>query len=698
MTRKLLPFVLLVLAALGAIAWFVARRAVSPSMERADDPRAAAALDASVELEEGQQPLAAARLAEKGEEALPTGPGGTKTLEPLVDSGRAITGRVVDDRGLPCPDVSVRQRVRPEETVHGRVTSGPDGRFRIENASYRSAGVYVLELWRGRVVMRTQFEGGPEKDVDVGDIVLPREAIYAGHVVDARGEPVAGALLSLRPGRDRSRADGPLPSFELKEGEQLTDAEGRFETRGNSLGFMVFVQTRAGQSQKFKLPKLEPGERKDDVELRLDPLTWIELELVDARGELVRGPARPDTSGAIAVVAVDAYDKSGSSKESRAPCDPDGIWRVDVRCEAADIDVLEVTVAGYQRIHDEVGGTLAPGARRRYVLAELPSFRVRLLQKDADWKPLRAPGAEVEIHLCLASPALRSGRHWSECCGFGASWRGRWLGEPREFVLDVKRSAPFWIYAGARDSHEQVHTAASFGPFEPGDQVRELALDPRMFLPQAAPAAAREDRPAPVVPASQVVHRGRILREDGEPLSEAYLLVRAAGSVGARFENTARTAADGSFEIKGELPERMQLRISRRARRDLTGPFELQLFALERWPAEEVLELRVAKFRSVVVAVQGLDADASELIPFICPAPGEPTANCDHWGAVVPEHLPLELGSRLPSAHAGPQRYAFVLAPGRYQVWGSNLMHELVVTDLDVTAGEGDLELAVEVK
>jgi hypothetical protein len=34
-------------------------------------------------------------------------------------------------------------------------------------------------------------------------------------------------------------------------------------------------------------------------------------------------------------------------------------------------------------------------------------------------------------------------------------------------------------------------------------------------------------------------------------------------------------------------------------------------------------------------------------------------------------------------------------APGRYQIFGSNLMHSLPWTEIEVAAGEGDIELTV---
>jgi hypothetical protein len=94
------------------------------------------------------------------------------------------------------------------------------------------------------------------------------------------------------------------------------------------------------------------------------------------------------------------------------------------------------------------------------------------------------------------------------------------------------------------------------------------------------------------------------------------------------------------------------------------------------------------------VTIAGLLQGETALVPCACPAAGEPTGSCDHRTAGTPDHPVLTHGLEIDSAPDG-RRFALLLAPGRYQLWGSNALHELPVTELEVVAGDAALELSI---
>jgi hypothetical protein len=189
------------------------------------------------------------------------------------------------------------------------------------------------------------------------------------------------------------------------------------------------------------------------------------------------------------------------------------------------------------------------------------------------------------------------------------------------------------------------------------------------------------------------VHRGRLLGVDGEPpVGDGLFSVLT--EEGAPDRNLrVDLHDDGRFVLTGELPSRPLLQVCIQVL-GLRGAFEYQRFRVESWPEDEVLEFHLAQSRRVFVTVLGVDPEETELIPCACIAPGEPLSTCDHRQSLLAGHTPLASGCALDSAQAGG-RYQLQLAPGRYQVWGLNALHELPVTDLEVTPGATDLELTI---
>ena len=788
--------------------------------------RGATDADGRAELREIEANTVIVRTERKPPHAEQTGavwltPGATLELELLVGAGAAVVGRVVDDLGRPVEAAEIRlDRQLPPTPPDAR--TGDDGRFRLECLASRPVSVWIVDggmrpehwqaVWlhasRENVWASASALPVPGQTIDAGDIVLARSTTFLGRLVDANGQLVAGAVLSRAGELARGPAD---PQFQLGPGEVLSDAAGQFEFHAPVPSF-VLVWTRAGQRQRFELPEAKPGERIVGVELRLRPETIFELELVDASGAKAPIPVLAASRDGVSTPWRNSYFLGGDKvsilartadgarvRAGTERADPDGKWRAHLALDPRTIGEFEISAAGYAPVVERCESGVPGLVQRVIAVRPFPTFRLRLVCRDSA-RLFEGEGELVHVQICRADPA-RHAAAGSGCCGLGAYWNGRWRGEPLDLVLPVRKQAPFWIYvrgpdapvasngmagmgyAGEGASCAGLRDLVRIGPFEPGPDVHEIALDPTDFLQSRRPEDARrppepktpgEDRSArlrarfsdartgkPVagarvamngvgasgtpgaganadengviqdarVPAGhwkvrvdvrgyasvdlgerstcagealdlgsialdpRARHRGRLLDADGAPLARVWLGV-LAGSAAVPAENGGLlTGPDGSFELIGELPPSFVLQASAPALHAGWGSAALR-FVLEAWPEGELKELRFARFRKVVVTVAGLDPEETSLAPCACPAPGEPTATCDHRVSPVAPHERLSCGLEISSSDAG-SRFAFLLPSGRYVLSGANLLHELPWTELVVPEGEGDLELVL---
>ena len=386
----------------------------------------------------------------------------------------------------------------------------------------------------------------------------------------------------------------------------------------------------------------------------------------------------------------------------------------------------------------------------------------------------------------MAAPERHGAPHAGICCGFGAFWDGNWRGETRALVMPVRRTGAYWIYARVPDPRGQKHDVVHFGPFDPGDLERELALDPDLLLGAMRAQAALLDPSAPFgdsraqlvarivdeetrqgIPKAQLhlseasgdsqrvagagapadekglvrlsriptgtweiralangyrsarvgvqqiardtqldlgtialepapAHIGRVLGGDKLPLAKVYVSIVGPAAPDPTQRASGPTGPDGTFQLFGDLPSRFVLSLGRRVETEAAVRYEFQRRVLWPWPDKEVQDVRFQPARQVVVTLFGLNPDETGLVPMVCPAVGDPTSLCDHRKPLDPEHIPLERGFELDWRNR-PPKYAFLLAPGRYQFWGTNMLHELPPTELDVVLGTGDLELPIVV-
>ncbi len=224
---------------------------------------------------------------------LPTVPGRTRDLGDVVlESGYAIEGRVLDERGAPIGGAVVRVhpassvgfgRSAPDPLPMAPATTGDDGRFRLDRVP------------AGRVRLHADAPGAEARwsglvDGDTGDVVrdvelrLPPARMLRGRVVDEGRRAVRGARVTAT-ARIGSGSAGPNDRFEA---EVRSDAVGAF-----ALEVPQEVETlRVEVVADGYLPSLRTLRGNDvtsetEFVLReLPPLTGV---VVDAQGAPVAG-------------------------------------------------------------------------------------------------------------------------------------------------------------------------------------------------------------------------------------------------------------------------------------------------------------------------------------------------------------------------------------------------------------------------
>lgn len=132
--------------------------------------------------------------------------------------GRRVSGRVVDGAGAPVVGASVCLGARgPSGLDEARTATDAGGGFVLEDVR-RDLRHSLLVLAAGRAAALRDLPASEWEtdDLTLEPIRLARPGVLAGHVVDGRGEPVAGFRLSLA-GEPRER-DAWGPSLVGDEG------------------------------------------------------------------------------------------------------------------------------------------------------------------------------------------------------------------------------------------------------------------------------------------------------------------------------------------------------------------------------------------------------------------------------------------------------------------------------------------------
>ncbi len=258
-----------------------------------------------------------------------------------VDNGTPFqTGVVMDGAGEP----SVPWRTFSGEaafidtfaigpSTYGPATTGPDGRFHVRNVGSPMRGkVLVLHpdyreckqpIDRARSTVRG------DGALDVGDVRIAQGRRVSGRVVDASGEPVAGASVAVAIPRGATGYSGHEGALRMSE----TDADGRFDVRGLVEGRPFVLGAWTATSIPAEHPFTADRDH-GDVELRLTEGVAMTVSVRDGRtGTPVAGAAvrlhDPGMENRYDVVSIQRATTDADGRATLRGIAP-GTYRVNV--------------------------------------------------------------------------------------------------------------------------------------------------------------------------------------------------------------------------------------------------------------------------------------------------------------------------------------------------------------------------------
>ncbi|MCC7065011.1 MAG: sigma-70 family RNA polymerase sigma factor [Planctomycetes bacterium] len=260
-----------------------------------------------------------------------------------LSAGAVVLGRIVDSAGLPVRDCYVAACVDQMLSSGSAVTfwSGgsvaSDGRFRIEGLAVgpdRGDGVHVFLPWqllvrapgmgtRAVALPATVLEHGA---FDVGDVVLLREGLMEGRLLNADGTPIARAEITVRGvasdfGRLLPSGEaGVGPLYHLANRTTRTTADGTFRVAGLAAGNYEVYADIGGDSAEIDHGPYAVG----DGEILVVPDLKVDLGLTIDGVVRVRGrPGLP----AGARLLVSALGDGGPIRDAKV--DADGSFRFE---------------------------------------------------------------------------------------------------------------------------------------------------------------------------------------------------------------------------------------------------------------------------------------------------------------------------------------------------------------------------------
>ncbi len=591
---------------------------------------------------------------------------GTKDVVLTLDAGSTITGSVVDDRGEPVATYAVTFKHVHEFSDAGMPLSWTDSTHSISTADGRFT---ITGVRRGAVLVGIQDEAHvqpAETRIDLPDTVeplrftIPRAARVSGLVVDARGQPVAGARVSVR--APDERAPYPDESFvvdglDLDElvthrptrpratpGVGVSDASGRFDLGGVRPGKGVLRADATGHARS--VPRdldLAPASTQEDVRIAL------------RRGATLRGIVRDPSGKPLGDVDVGVIVDSGSVWQATKP---DGSYRFEhvtpgevviaaredrtpESVSRLEPEIIELTVTLHEGDDVEVpiGGAAPDPAARTRVTGTLRGA-LAVANTKVRFEPTRESAPFVETRAkedgSYEIELLEKGRYWIvlHLPSDSLAERGLWIAEPAEQVVDfdlpgtvlrgrvvdangaavrarirVRRTdlessrEGGWSTVGTDDTAKDgtyVFEVLERGPWRmtvtPKDDASPLAR--RSVVVDLTEAVKKEDFVIALTPGGAI--EGVVLGPNGQPF------------VGARV--TAR--GEDGFDYDHETPA------EERSATDAAGRFRLDGLATGAWRVRAVAE-GLASTESAVLRVtrprpRASSSRACELEPSKC--------------------------------------------------------------------------------
>jgi RNA polymerase sigma factor (sigma-70 family) len=249
-------------------------------------------------------------------------------LEIVLDAGRRLSGRLLDQRGAPIADAYVAAMASmfandAQEIDWCRTHSDADGKFLIVGLrSDLRHGLIVRREGLGAVLYDLPDDELARSAIDLGDLVLAPMASVRGVVVDKQGKPMVDQKVTLHGANADRHRFGTLPEgleSYAEEKSARTDDLGRFSFADLAAGHYK-VESNVKTSNRSVEVELDvtAGARVEDVRLVLDPGLAISGSVRDVAGERIPG---------VVYVSVDP-EQAGDVDGADVRCDTDGRFRV----------------------------------------------------------------------------------------------------------------------------------------------------------------------------------------------------------------------------------------------------------------------------------------------------------------------------------------------------------------------------------
>jgi protocatechuate 3,4-dioxygenase beta subunit len=299
----------------------------------------------------------------------------------------SISGKVTDEKGQPVAGARVRitREMGMRRLLRGAASNpaalfGGQGVLTVADGSFRLRG---LEPERNLSVeaARTGYATArkPGVSVKAGDaikdlaLVVRRGLEARGKVVDAQGQPVAGAELRAIHREDGlmggARVQMRLMGMDRDKPDAVTGNDGAFLLKGLEVGQYTLAIAREGFARKT-VPSLEVKATGENV--------WPPVTLVS--GAPIAGLVRDSAGGPISGAQIFAIDVGSGGRPQNGTSDAEGKFRLEGFTAERPI-LVNVTAQGYAALQRNV---TPPAADIALVLKSAGTVRGRV--EDADTK------------------------------------------------------------------------------------------------------------------------------------------------------------------------------------------------------------------------------------------------------------------------------------------------------------------------
>ena len=219
-----------------------------------------------------------------------------------------VVGRVIDPKGQPIKDVSVRLWLHAERTIssQAQARTGPDGRYQIPAVPGATVSVGTGDYNSGPRSPVLTAEAG--KRHEIKDLITragPTE--IAGRVVDETGRPVPRAMLTL------------YVSYRNHTDVANSKGEFRFKQLPSDAGQMT-IFARGLKKQVAGQMVVQPSAAGEPIVVRVHKAAQV-------RGRVVDGDGKP-LKGANISVMIQTSDRGYSSSWGTGVSDGEGNYRV----------------------------------------------------------------------------------------------------------------------------------------------------------------------------------------------------------------------------------------------------------------------------------------------------------------------------------------------------------------------------------